>query len=238
MPEAAPVDGKERRRGSRMGAVLVLALASGALAAVAGGKPAASASADGTGGTVAEMTLTTGDALTLPAVTSTALVALAAIGVVLVTRGRVRRGVAVLGLLASLASVAAAVQGWWGVRSTIADTLASVGADGSTSPTAWYFAAVLGALVLVVAMAATVVLVPRWPEMGSRYDAPAGAASAAAASAAAARVGADGVTSTDLWKAMDAGLDPTGEADEPDRDTADDTADHPERDPEAADHLD
>ncbi|MCL8027562.1 Trp biosynthesis-associated membrane protein [Nocardioides bruguierae] len=191
-----------------MGGVVVLVLASGALAAVAGGKPAASATGDGAAGTVAELTLTSGDALAMPAVTSFALVALASLGVVLVTRGRVRRGVAVLGLLAALGSAAAVVQAWWGVRSTIRDTLASVGADGGVATSGWYLVAAASSVVLVLATAAVVRLVPTWPEMGSRYDAPTGAA------ARPTRTPLDeGASSMDLWKALDEGEDPTSEAD-------------------------
>ena len=71
----------------------------------------------------------------------------------------------------------------------------------STGMTAWYAAALAGALVSVAATLAAVRLVPAWPEMGSRYDAP-GAPAPARSDAA---VEPD----RDLWHALDEGRDPT-----------------------------
>ena len=45
-------------------------------------------------------------------------------------------------------------------------------------------------------------LVPRWPEMGTRYDAPTGAGAADAHDAAPKE-------NIDIWKALDEGRDPT-----------------------------
>ena len=52
----------------------------------------------------------------------------------------------------------------------------------------------------VVATLAAVLLVPGWPEMGSRYDAPA---------AAPQRARLPPETNIDIWKALDEGRDPT-----------------------------
>ncbi len=70
----------------------------------------------------------------------------------------------------------------------------------STSLTPWYAAALVGAGLSVVATLAAVVLVPGWPEMGSRYDAPA---------AASQRDDSTPETNIDIWKALDEGRDPT-----------------------------
>ena len=82
------------------GPVLLLGLAAGTLAAVAGSKPwVEPSSADGQTQAFARFVAVGGDSGELPVATSLALVALACWGVVLVTRARVRRAVAVLGLL-------------------------------------------------------------------------------------------------------------------------------------------
>ena len=48
-----------------------------------------------------------------------------------------------------------------------------------TGFTGWFWTAAVASVVAVVPAALAVRLVPTWPEMGSRYDAPAAAASAA-----------------------------------------------------------
>ena len=187
----------ERRR--TFGPVVLLGLAAGALCAVAGGKPWV---ADATGfadplGRVAEA----GEA---PLASSLALVLLACWGVLLVTRGTVRRVVAVLGLLAALGVAATVVTGAFTLEQDVLDALAEQPTAGdalAVETTGWFWAAAVGALLSVAATALAVRLVPAWPEMGGRYDAP--------------HAGADGTTrpedasSVDLWKAMDEGRDPT-----------------------------
>jgi uncharacterized membrane protein (TIGR02234 family) len=139
----------------------------------------------------------------LPLVTALGLVVLACWGVVLVTRGRVRRAVAALGVLASAGAVVAAVVGGVTMPGRLKDEVMALGAaEGlDTSVTLWCILAVVGSVVSVLACVQAVRLAPGWPEMGSRYDAP----------------GAAGVpeqppeeqSSLDLWKAMDEGRDPT-----------------------------
>ena len=147
----------ERRR--TFGPVVLLGLASGTLTAVAGEKPAVHAS--GQAATAVSSRLVSFDAH-LPLVTALGLVVLACWGVLLVTRGRVRRAVAVLAAIAAV-----------------------------------------GAVVSVVATALAVRWAPEWPEMGSRYDAPAGERATPEA------VDPAEQSSLDLWKAMDEGRDPT-----------------------------
>ena len=127
-----------------------------------------------------------GDALTMPLVTSLALVALAAWGVLLVTRRVVRRCAAVLALLASLGLLVASAAALGDLRATVEDALTQVGATGG--------------VVLAAAAGLAVWRVPGWPEMGSRYDSPTGEERPAPT---------EPETSLDLWKAMDEGHDPT-----------------------------
>jgi hypothetical protein len=196
--EPAPTAQPDRGRRT-FGPTVLVGLASGTLCAVAGTRAAVSVEADTDAVALVTAGTTTGDALTMPLVTSLALVVLAAWGVVLVTRSRVRRGAAGLALLASLGTLAAAALAQGSLRGTVADSLAQVGASGGASVTGWYVAALLGALLMSASSALAVRHVPRWPEMGQRYDAPAGAAPAT--------VRTD--SSLELWKAMDEGHDPT-----------------------------
>ncbi len=179
------------------GPVVLTGLATGAIAAIAGDKPAAAADTAGAGAA-----LVTYDAH-LPVVTALSLVVLACWGVVLVTRGRVRRAVAGLAVLAAVGAVAAVVIGFSQVPDRLRDELAQVGVTGvDVGHTAWFWAAGAGALLSVLTTVAAVVWVPGWPQMGSRYDAP-GAAPAPAAAPT------EEQTSLDLWRAIDEGRDPT-----------------------------
>ncbi|WP_180933623.1 Trp biosynthesis-associated membrane protein [Nocardioides ungokensis] len=100
----------------------------------------------------------------MPVTTAVALVVLASWGVVLVTRGRVRRAVAAIGALASAGCVAAVVIGWSSVTDSLRSDLAGVGVtDVSFSHTAWFWAAAVGALLSLVAPVLAVRLVPTWP---------------------------------------------------------------------------
>ncbi|MCB0894665.1 MAG: Trp biosynthesis-associated membrane protein [Nocardioides sp.] len=179
------------------GPVVLLGLAAAGLTAVAGNHAVVASDASSP--------LVTYDAH-VPLATSLGLVVLACWGVVLVTRGLVRRAVAVLGVLASLGALVTVVLAWSQVSDRYASELAQVGVTGaSTSPTVWYWLALLGAALSVGATALAVLLAPAWPEMGSRYDAP---GTGAAPDPAAARPPED-QSSLDLWKAIDEGRDPT-----------------------------
>jgi uncharacterized membrane protein (TIGR02234 family) len=192
----------DRRR--TFGPVVLAGLAGGGATAIGGNNPAAEV-----GGTNAVTSgLVTYDAH-MPLATALGLVVLACWGVVLVTRGRVRRAVAVLGAAASLGVLATVLAGWVQVPDRYRDELAQVGVtDASVSHTAWWWLAALGAVLALAASAAAYRLAPAWPEMGSRYDAPGAAAVPDRAPEA--------QSSLDLWKAMDEGRDPTArDADHP-----------------------
>lgn len=179
------------------GPVVLAGLAAGALAAIAGDKPAAAADAEGAGAA-----LVTYDAH-LPVVTALSLVVLACWGVVLVTRGRVRRAVAALAVLAAVGAVVAVVFGYAQVPDRLRDELAQVGVTGAdVGHTAWFWVAGAGALLSVLTTVAAVAWVPGWPQMGSRYDAPGATPTTSVAPT-------EERTSLDLWRAIDEGRDPT-----------------------------
>jgi uncharacterized membrane protein (TIGR02234 family) len=192
----------ERTRRRTFGPVVLLGLASAGLLAVAGNKAWAEAT-DGSAGQMSSLALSV-DAGKAPAAGALALVVLAAWGVVLVTRGKVRRGVAALGVLASAGALVAVVAGWGSVVDTLRSDYADVGLDDvSVSHTGWFWAAAVGALLSLAATVLAVRWAPDWPEMGSRYDAPAGAAEPTPVADPAEQ------SNLELWKAIDEGRDPT-----------------------------
>lgn len=174
---------------------VLVGLAGGALAAVAGTKDWARADGDAAG--VAVRAAATGSEAA-PLVVALALVALAAWGVVLVLRGPVRRAVAAVGALASVGVVVATLTATGAARRSALSAVAGKGATGDTHAalTAWLFVAVVGGLLCLVAFAVAVVRASGWPAMGSKYDAPATRAQQPA-------------SDQDLWRALDEGRDPT-----------------------------
>jgi len=198
---AAPPDGPPRRarpRSRSFGPVVLAGLAGAVLAAVAASRDWAHASGSAAGVAVAA---TAKGSSTAPLAVSLALVAMAAWGVVLVVRGRLRQAVAALGLLASAGVVAATVASAARARHDAAAAVVARGGTGhgfDTSLTGWYYACALAALVCAVAFLAASVLAPRWPAMGSRYDAPAARAEQPL-----------GSSEQELWRAFDEGHDPT-----------------------------
>jgi uncharacterized membrane protein (TIGR02234 family) len=144
----------------------------------------------------------------LPLAAALALVLLASWGVLLVTRGRVRRGVAGLALLSAVALLAATWFGYPGLEDGIRDDLAPMlGEQDGELPiqrTGWFWTLLVAALLGVLASAAALRWAPAWPEMGSRYDAPSGAAEADGTSGETAEP-----DNLDLWKSLDEGRDPT-----------------------------
>jgi uncharacterized membrane protein (TIGR02234 family) len=187
-----------RRRS--FGPAVAAGVAAAAFAAVAGHQPWAGGTAsEGLG----ELSATV-EAGRVPAANALALVVLACWGVLLVTRGRVRRVVAVLGVLAALALVATFVVGFDTAPQQVRDAYGDLGvSDPDVSRTGWYWAAGLAAALTLLTTGAAVRLVPGWPEMGRRYDAPAAPEAAPQAAAPAEQ------ENLDLWKAMDQGRDPT-----------------------------
>ena len=132
-----------------------------------------------------------------PLAIALALVALASWGVVLVLRRRLRRVVCVVGGSAAAGSLVSVVAAYPHVRSdAAAQLLGGVRGDSQGSLTVWYAVAVVAAVVTVVSFVAAWRGCSRWPEMGTRYDAPAARAEAP-------------TNEQDLWRALDAGVDPT-----------------------------
>jgi uncharacterized membrane protein (TIGR02234 family) len=170
-------------------------LAGSGLCALAGAKPwaapdgqAGSTLVDRTGGHV-------------PLAGALGLVALAAWGVLLVTRGRVRRVVAVLAAVTGAGLVVTAVVG----RSQALDSARAATVDLGRTPTgahltAWWWVALVASVVALAAAGLAVRRCGSWPEMGSRYDAPATRARAQEP---------EDMEDIDLWRAIDQGRDPT-----------------------------
>jgi uncharacterized membrane protein (TIGR02234 family) len=172
---------------------VLVGLAGAALAAVAAAQDWATASGTAAG---SDVTASAQGSASAPLALALALVALAAWGVVLVLRGRVRRVVAVVGAAAAAGVLVSAVAAHSRVQDDAVSAVVGRGADGGTSTSAltgWYVAAVLGALLALLGFAVAVRKSPGWPAMGSRYDAPA----------------ARPQTEQDMWKALDDGHDPT-----------------------------
>ncbi len=155
-----------------------------------------------------------GSFVEFPLAGALALVSLACWGVVLVTRGVVRRVVTVLATLAAAGIVAVvAIGGFLQDDDAAADLGTRLGLGGAVVPverTSWLWIALAGGVVAVVAGAASVRLVGSWPEMGSRYDAPTGAAERTAPAAGAGTDPAE-QSNLDLWKSLDEGDDPTAD---------------------------
>ncbi len=185
-----------RRRNRWFAPTVLVGLTGAGLAAVSGTREWASSSGDAAGIKV-EATVT--GSQSQPLVAALALVALAAWGVLLVVRGRVRRVVAVVGLLAAAGALAAVVLGFGTAQDDALDAVTAKGASGDvavTSLTAWYYLAGIGALLTAAASVVAVVTAPHWPAMGSRYDAPGARRDAPA-------------PEDDMWRALDEGRDPT-----------------------------
>lgn len=194
MPEAAAPR-------KTFGPVVLLGLASGTLAAVAGTRAwvqmsGSNAAVGGAMSSVLEISAP-GE---MPLAAALSLVVLACWGVVLVTRGRARRAVAGLGAIAGLGLLVTTLVAPFTLPDSFRDALAdSVGTtDIDTSFTAWYAAALVGAVGTVVATLAAVRFTPSWPEMGTRYDAPSGEVAPR-----------EPEGNIEIWKALDEGDDPT-----------------------------
>lgn len=196
-------DAPARRR--TFGPVALLGLAAGALGAVAASNPwvgdGAAATGDPVPGiTVADPVAAAGE---MPLALALSLVALAAWGVVLVSRGRLRRAVAALALLASAGLVATVVVGLLTLEDRVNEAILERGPGSdviASEFTTWFIAAAVSALASVVAAGLAVAWTPAWPEMGRRYDAPGTAPE---------EVPPEQRSNLDLWKSMDEGQDPT-----------------------------
>lgn len=139
----------------------------------------------------------------MPLASALSLVLLACWGVVLVTRGRVRRAVAALGLVTAAGLGATVVAGFLTLPDRVSEAVRDAVATDTpgNSLTAWFWAAAVAALASLVATALAVAWAPQWPEMGSRYDAPGRGSDEAS--------DPEDRSSLDLWKSIDEGRDPT-----------------------------
>ncbi len=204
---ADPRPSGTRRR--TFGPVVLVGLASAVLAAVAVTKPwvaGESGGVESSNGGAMSSVLSLDSVAESPLAAALSLVLLACWGVVLVTRGRFRRAVAVLALVTAVGLTVATVEAFFNLPDALAASLLELsGVDTvSTSLTTWYPVALVAALVSVGATLAAVRLVGSWPEMGTKYDAPAHAQEGADAPAD------DPPTENiDIWKALDEGRDPT-----------------------------
>ena len=182
------------------GPVVLLGLATGILAAVASSRPWV---VDAAGGNHRTDPLgTVADAGEMPLAAALSLVVLACWGVLLVTRRTVRLVVAVLALLAAVGLAVTVVVGWLTLPDVVAEAITVQAISDDTiavESTGWLWAAAAGALGSVVTTFLAVRWVRRWPEMGSRYDAPGTSGES----------DPEDASSLDLWKAMDEGRDPT-----------------------------
>lgn len=191
------------------GPVVLLGIASAGLAALAGsrawvGFDVVEDPDTGSGGSYSS---TIGISLTglpeAPLVAALAFVVLAAWGVLLVTRGRVRRGMALLAAVASAGMLAAAVVAFVTSPDSLRDTFAEIQVPVEVRRTAWPWLGVAASFVALLAAVLAWRLVPSWPEMGTRFDAPGSTPPPREE------------TSLDLWRALDHGRDPTLPDDRP-----------------------
>nr|WP_253945069.1 Trp biosynthesis-associated membrane protein [Nocardioides sp. zg-DK7169] len=175
-------------------------MAGAGLAAFASTKQWARIDAGSTGAAFTPMSDSAGES---PLAASLSLVVLACWGVVLVTRGVVRRAVLALSVLAAAGTVVTVAVGWSQTAEPLREALDAVGLGGSVSHSWWWAAALAGALLTLAAGVAGLRVVRAWPEMGRRYDAPTGGPVTEAEKPV------EEQSSIDLWKAMDEGRDPT-----------------------------
>jgi uncharacterized membrane protein (TIGR02234 family) len=192
----------EHGRSRSFGPTAIVGIAASAMTAVAAARDWATASGSAAG---VHVTASVKGSATAPLAISLALVALAAWGVVLVLRGRVRRAVAVVGVLAAAGVAVTTLMSLGRIRDDAAAAVAAKGGTGhqvATSLTGWYGVCLVAAVVSLVAFVVAVVTAPGWPAMGSRYDAP-------TAGATDPHQRAEPATEQEMWRALDEGHDPT-----------------------------
>jgi uncharacterized membrane protein (TIGR02234 family) len=181
------------------GPVVLVGLSSGTLAAVAANQTWVTVDGTVTSSSQAYTSvLTTGADGKMPLALALSLVVLAAWGVLLVTRGVVRRALAVLAAAAALGVVTTVIAGHQTLPGNLRDDFRDAGfSDVPVHYTGWFWTAAVAAVLSAAAAALAARQVPDWPEMGSRYDAPG------------APRREDPESSLDMWKALDEGRDPT-----------------------------
>lgn len=182
-----------RPRRRTFGPVVLVGVLAGVAVAVAGAEPwfLPTGEVPAEEGVLAAYTYTD-DVGVVTTANALALAGLACWGVVLVTRGRFRLAVALLGLLTAVGLVVTVVAASFttpdDVRQQFEDL--SIPAPGIDT-TGWFWIGAVATLLGLAAWLLAVRWVSDWPEMGSRYDTPADS------------------PPEDLWKAIDAGHDPT-----------------------------
>ena len=183
--------------------VVLLGLSSGALAAVAGTKQWAEVTGGASDAAVPMAEAAYADAGQMPLAGALSLLVLASWGVVLVTRGKVRRALTVVGAVAAVGLLVTTVLGWWSTQDDMRETFRSVGLAGDveTGMTGWWWAALVGAVGSVATTLLAVRNVAAWPAMGSRYDAPGTPKERV--------VDPEDAADGELWRAIDEGHDPT-----------------------------
>jgi uncharacterized membrane protein (TIGR02234 family) len=182
------------------GPVVALGLASAALGAYAASKPWVAGT--GAESTVGVASTAFDEIASSPLGTALAFVVLACWGVLLVTRGRFRRAVAGLAVLAALGYGATVAWAPFSLPDHLVEQVRvrTGGVLDETALTGWFWLAVVAALLVLASTVLGLRLVRTWPEMGSRYDSPAGAREAATEQP---------TENIDIWKALDEGRDPT-----------------------------
>jgi uncharacterized membrane protein (TIGR02234 family) len=182
---------------------LVLGLVSAGAVSLGVSKPWVTATATVTGLPVISASVDGADVA--PLAGALGFVLLAGLGAVVATRGRLRRGLGVLIVVAAAIVLAAAVHPGDTQRG-IEQALAAKGWSGGPYRTGvgwWRVLTAVGGCGCLLAGALVARFGARWASMGARYDAPGTTPGTAAGDLPATP------TETDLWRSIDSGHDPT-----------------------------
>jgi uncharacterized membrane protein (TIGR02234 family) len=182
---------------------LVLGLISAGAVAVGVSKPWVTATATVTGLPVISASVDGADVA--PLAGALGFVLLAALGAVVATRGRLRRGLGLLIVVAAAVVLAAAVHPGDTQRG-IEQALSAKGWSGGPYRTGvgwWRVLTAVGGCGCLLAGALVARFGASWASMGARYDAPGSTSATVAGDLPAAP------TETDLWRSIDSGHDPT-----------------------------
>jgi uncharacterized membrane protein (TIGR02234 family) len=183
---------------------LVLGLISAGAVAVGVSKPWVTATATVTGLPV--ITASVDGADVAPLAGALGFVLLAGLGAVVATRGRLRRGLGLLIVVAAAVVLAAAIYPGGDTQRGIEQALSAKGWSGSPYRTGvgwWRVLTAVGGCGCLLAGALVARFGASWASMGARYDAPGSTSATAAGDLPAAP------TETDLWRSIDSGHDPT-----------------------------
>lgn len=182
---------------------LVLGLISAGAVAVGVSKPWVTATATVTGLPVISASVDGTDVA--PLAGALGFVLLAGLGAVVATRGRLRRGLGLLIVVAAAVVLAAAIHPGDTQRG-IEQALSAKGWSGGPYRTGvgwWRVLTGVGGCGCLLAGALVARFGASWASMGARYDAPGSTSATAAGDLPAAP------TETDLWRSIDSGHDPT-----------------------------